>query len=212
VLFAKWSWEGLADGSITATFRRWKRPQAVAGRTYRTPAGRIDVTEVEVVEPAAITDGDARASGYASADALRDGLRGDEALPIYRIRFRRAEDPDPRAVLQQDDAFDDAGRAELDRRLDRLDRASRHGPWTRTFLQLIADHPEVRAADLHELAGREELQDFKLDVRKLKALGLTVSFPRGYRLSPRGAAYLAGATRRAPSSAASTSRPARPTR
>ena len=38
VLFAKWSWEGIDDGSITVTFRRWKRQQALPGRTYRTPA------------------------------------------------------------------------------------------------------------------------------------------------------------------------------
>jgi hypothetical protein len=192
VLFAKWSWEGLADGSITTTFRRWKRPQAVAGRTYRTPGGRIDVTAVDVVDAGTITDADARASGYPSADALRADLRGDEAAPVYRIRFHLAQDPDPRALLQQDDDLDVEARAELDRRLDRLDRASRHGPWTRSFLQLIADHPEVRAGDLFQLAGRDELQDFKLDVRKLKALGLTISFPKGYRLSPRGEAYLAG--------------------
>jgi hypothetical protein len=212
VLFAKWSWEGLADGSITVTFRRWVRPQALPGRTYRTPVGRIDVTAVDVVEPEAITDLDARASGYPSAEALRADLRGDAARPIYRVRFHAAEDPDPRAVLQQDDDLDDAARADLDRRLDRLDGASRHGPWTRSFLQLIADHPEVRAGDLYGLVGREELQDFKLDVRKLKALGLTISVPRGYRLSPRGEAYLAGATSRARARASDGPRPARPTR
>jgi hypothetical protein len=37
--------------------------------------------------------------------------------------------------------------------------------------------------------GRERLA-FKTDVRKLKALGLTESLPVGYRLSPRGEAWL----------------------
>jgi hypothetical protein len=191
VLFAKWSWEGIADGTITVTFRRWKRQQALPGRTYRTPAGRIDVSAVDVVAEAEITDRDATASGYPSAEALRADLRGDQGQPIYRIRFRIAADPDPRALLQQDDELDAAARAELDRRLDRLDAASRHGAWTRRFLQLIADHPEVRAGDLYGLVGRDELQDFKLDVRKLKALGLTESLSIGYRLSPRGRAWLA---------------------
>ena len=36
---------------------------------------------------------------------------------------------------------------------------------------------------------------FKLNVRKLKALGLTESLEVGYRLSPRGAAFLAAADR-----------------
>jgi len=33
-------------------------------------------------------------------------------------------------------------------------------------------------------------QPFKTDVRKLKNLGLTISLPVGYRLSPRGEAYV----------------------
>ena len=37
--------------------------------------------------------------------------------------------------------------------------------------------------------GRET-QPFKTDVRKLKNLGLTLSFNPGYTLSPRGEAYL----------------------
>jgi hypothetical protein len=49
----------------------------------------------------------------------------------------------------------------------------------------------VRAGDLAEAFGRERLK-FKTDVRKLKALGLTESLEVGYRLSPRGRAFLDG--------------------
>ena len=52
----------------------------------------------------------------------------------------------------------------------------------------------MRAADLAASFGRET-QPFKLDVRKLKALGLTLSLEVGYRLSPRGEAYLRQTTR-----------------
>ena len=82
-------------------------------------------------------------------------------------------------------------RAELTKRLDRLDRASRTGPWTATVLDLIAGNPGTRAPDLAAGLGRETLP-FKRDVRKLKELGLTESLPVGYRLSPRGEAYLRG--------------------
>ena len=75
------------------------------------------------------------------------------------------------------------------RRLDRLDRASRHGPWTAPVLRAIADGPGVRAADLAAGFGRDR-DPFKLDVRKLKELGLTESLRPGYRLSPRGRAVL----------------------
>jgi len=53
----------------------------------------------------------------------------------------------------------------------------------------IAAAPGTRAADLAAGFGRERLS-FKADVRKLKALGLTESLEVGYRLSPRGRAYL----------------------
>ena len=55
--------------------------------------------------------------------------------------------------------------------------------------------PATRAADLAAAVGRETLP-FKLDVRKLKALGLTRSFAVGYEVSPRGLAYLERSTRR----------------
>jgi biotin operon repressor len=48
----------------------------------------------------------------------------------------------------------------------------------------------VRAGDLAEELDLDR-ESFKLDVRKLKNLGLTISLRVGYQLSPRGAAYLA---------------------
>jgi hypothetical protein len=56
-------------------------------------------------------------------------------------------------------------------------------------LEVIERHPAVRAGDLADELGRERLP-FKTDVRKLKNLGLTLSLDVGYRLSPRGEAYL----------------------
>jgi len=79
---------------------------------------------------------------------------------------------------------------EIRARLARLDRASAHGAWTVDVLRVIAARPATRAADLAAGFGRET-QPFKLDVRKLKNLGLTISLEVGYRLSPRGEAYLA---------------------
>ena len=182
----------IADGSLTLTFRRWRRSQVVAGHRYRTAAGRLEVDAVDVVDPATITDAEARRAGQPSAAALVAQLRGDPDLPVYRIAFHLVAEPDPRAVLAADAVLTPADGAELDRRLQRLDRASGHGPWTAAVLQLIAARPAVRAGDLAASFGRET-QEFKLDVRKLKALGLTESLTVGYRLSPRGRAYLARA-------------------
>ena len=103
---------------------------------------------------------------------------------MYRIRFHRVDEPDPRSVLAASDDLSPDDRTEIQRRLDRLDRASTTGPWTRAVLETIAARPATRAADLAESFGRETLP-FKTDVRKLKNLGLTESLEVGYRLSPR---------------------------
>ena len=78
----------------------------------------------------------------------------------------------------------------LTAKLDRLDRSATDGAWTRQTMRLIADRPHVRAPDLAASVGRETAP-FKNDVRKLKALGLTISHSPGYELSPRGHALLA---------------------
>ena len=116
-------------------------------------------------------------------------LRGDPALPVTRVQFHVVDEPDPRAVLAASDALTDDDVAAIDTRLDRLDRASRHGAWTRAVLGTIAARPATRAPDLAASFGRDTAE-FKIDVRKLKNLGLTISLERGYRLSARGQAYL----------------------
>jgi hypothetical protein len=187
MLFEKRHWAGLADGTITLAFRRWKRPAARAGARHVTVAGVIEIDSVTVVDPAAITAEEAAAAGFPDLARLRARLARHEG-EVYRVAFHLAG-PDPRAELRQTAELDAVTLAGLAERLDRMDARSAGGPWTRATLALIAEHPEVRAGDLAAMAGRER-DDFKVDVRKLKALGLTESLPVGYRLSPRGRAFL----------------------
>jgi hypothetical protein len=193
LLFEQRFWPRIADGSVTVTFRRWKRRQVVAGHRYRTPVGFIEVDSVDVVDPSSISDADARRSGYESGQVLRSELRGTADLPTYRVEFHFVPGYDPRAELAASSDLSPEDRAAIDRRLDRMDAAARHGPWTRQVLALIDERPATRAGDLAESLGRERLS-FKADVRKLKNLGLTESLDVGYRLSPRGRAYLSGAS------------------
>ncbi len=190
MLLQKRFWAGIQSGEVTLTCRRWKRPKVVAGRVYRTAAGRLEVVAVDVVDPLSISDEDARRSGHESADALRADLPGEKASPTYRIGFRHLDEPDPRDELANQADLTDEDIESLTVRLDRLDRASRLGPWTRQVLALIADHPHRRAPDLAELIERET-RSFKTDVRKLEDLGLTLSRNPGYSLSPRGRAFMA---------------------
>jgi hypothetical protein len=192
VLFERRLREGIADGTITLAFRRWRRPQVVAGRDYRTGAGAMArVGAVDVVDPADIGDPDARRAGFASADEVRAQLRGDPHLPVYRIELRPSDAPDRRNDLSMAAALSAEERARLSERLRRMDERSPHGAWTAEFLRAIEQRPGVRAADLAARAGWGTAE-FKANVRKLKELGLTQSLEVGYRLSPRGAAFLSG--------------------
>jgi hypothetical protein len=189
MLFEQRLWAGLAGGTVTVTFRRWKRPRARVGGSHRTPAGVLAVDAVAEVDPAAITEDDARAAGFGSLAELLRQLDRHGQGPVYRVDFHHAG-ADPREALRRRHALSSEELAGLRARLDRLDRAARDGPWTQLTLRLIGDRPGVRAADLAAAAGRERLP-FKADVRKLKELGLTESLEVGYRLSPRGQALLA---------------------
>lgn len=192
--FTKPFWPGIAAGSTTLAFRAWKAPTVVAGRPYRTGGGRVEVLSVDVIDPGTITEAEAALAGHESAEEIRAHLASVEpgrqaCTHVYRVEFKLLTEDDPRETLANNDQLSDADVSDLDERLARLDRVAKAGPWTRRTLQLIADRPATRAPDLAASVGRET-KPFKLDVRKLKNLGLTISLNPGYRLSPRGLAYL----------------------
>lgn len=176
-------WEGLRDGAITLTVRRWTRPQAKVGGHYRTGGGLLEVTAIEQVPAAAISNDDAVRCGSTDRAALfaAIGVESDDDL-VYRLELHRLGDV-PVDPLPLDTDLSDDDVAHLDRRFERM------GAWADETLGLIEQHPARRAGDLADMVGRERLA-FKADVRKLKALGLTQSLEVGYRLSPRGEAYL----------------------
>jgi hypothetical protein len=178
--------EGIRSGAVTLAFRRWRRPTVRAGGTLLTGAGQLCIASVTVIDPRQITDDEARQAGYTSRTALLAELSlgaGD----VYRVELGELR-PDPRIALRNAPAATDADHERLRDRLRRLDvRAER--PWTVRTLQIIRQHPGVRAGTLCGLSGQEK-EPFKINVRKLKNLGLTESLEVGYRLSPRGEALL----------------------
>jgi len=181
--------DGIHSGAIVLAFRRWKRSQVVAGHQYRTGIDMVEVESVDVVEPSSVDALQAREAGYESVAELLADLRGDPALPVYRIRLRRMDEPDPRDELARSASLTGADVTAIKARLARMDRASSRGPWTGAVLALIGDRPAVVSTVLAESMDWER-QDFKLHVRRLKELGLTLSLDVGYRLSPRGESYL----------------------
>src|SRR4030095_3616011 len=77
---------GLADGTITLTFRRWKRPQAKVGGRSRVPRTDIvlAVDAVDVVRVADITDDEARRAGAADRAAVVKRL-GKDVTPDTEV-------------------------------------------------------------------------------------------------------------------------------
>lgn len=185
--------QGVRDGTITLAFRRWFKQDVRPGFQFRSAAGVIRVDAVDVVDLDEITDAEAVMAGQKDAATVRKLLTAGQSRPAYRVRLAWVGE-DPRIALRSDDALSDDDVALLDKRLERLDRASSHGAWTMRTLELIRRRPQVRAPDLAAEVGRDR-DPFKIDVRKLKNLGLTISHPVGYELSPRGIAYLARTAR-----------------
>jgi len=181
--------DGIHSGAVVLAFRRWKRSQVVPGHRYRTGIDMVEVESVDVVDPSSVDAAQVRQAGYASIDELLADLRGDPALPVYRIRLQRIDGADPRDELARTTRLTEADVAAIKARLARMDRSSSRGPWTSTVLALVADRPGIVSTELAEAIGWER-QDFKLHVRRLKELGLTLSLDVGYRLSPRGESYL----------------------
>lgn len=183
--------EGIVRGDVTLAFRRWKRPTVKAGGTLNTALGQLAIEAVDEVTERAIRETDAKRAGFASRAALLASLRGgrggsDRALYRVRLSFGGA---DPRVALRANTTLTADDLAGLRARLERYDAASQHGPWTVAALRAIETRPATLSTHLAETLGFERFW-FKTNVRKLKALGLTESLDIGYRLSPRGRAFL----------------------
>ena len=187
MLLRKQTLDGIASGEVDLAFRRWTRPTVRAGGTLRTQIGLVRIVSVDEVSLDDIGEEEASRAGV-SLDELRSFLSAKTEGVIYRVALDGVV-PDPRVTLREDADLSDEDLAGVTARLDRLDRASPRGPWTRELLELLGENPHVRAQDLADGLGMEKAV-FKNDVRKLKELGLTISHSPGYELSPRGKAVL----------------------
>ena len=176
MLFKLSQLRAIAAGEIDLQFRRWDRPRARAGGRQTTAVGVIRIDDVRKVKR--VTRDEARRAGFGTPEEVVRALRPDGDL--YRIALH-LEGPDPRVALRETIPTEEE-LAALRAKVERL-------PWAMAYLRAIAEHPEVRAPDLAASFG-VETRVFKPRVRRLKELGLTISLSPGYRLSPRGEAFL----------------------
>lgn len=136
--------DGIADGTITVVLRAWDVPRAKAGGTQRTQAGTIHIDDVvEYPCDYRVSTRQAHAAGYPDAATAQAALDRRPARHVYVISVSYLA-PDERPDLAADDTLTAADVAAIDERLDRWDAASDRGPWTRSYLELIAANEAAR--------------------------------------------------------------------
>jgi hypothetical protein len=187
MLFTAATLRGLADGRVNCTYRRWEVVRPKVGSRFTTAAGVVEVTSITPADEDQLTEQDAADAGFDSVAALVKWTSAKGGGDLYRIGIVLAG-PDPRVELRRSDKLTPADVSALRAKLERMDRAAAR-PWTHSTLQQIQRLPGVVSTELAGEAGQDRAT-YKLRVRRLKALGLTESLERGYRLSPRGLAYL----------------------
>jgi hypothetical protein len=188
MLFTATTLRGLAEGRVSCTYRRWEVVRPKVGSRFTTYVGVVEVTSITAVDDQKLTERDAVEAGFDSVADLIKWCSAKGSGDLYRVGIILAG-PDPRVALRSADKLEPAEVSALNAKLDRMDRAAGQ-PWTRSTLRQIQRLPAVVSTELAAEAGQER-RAYKIRVRRLKALGLTESLERGYRLSPRGQAYLA---------------------
>ena len=188
MLFKQKHLEGIKSGKISLAFRKWKKLTVSEGSLIQTSAGIIKIVSVEEIALQNISDGEAEKAGFKSASALVQLLEEQKEGAIYRIGVV-FDSENPQTESREEFQFEEGELENLKKELEILDKYSKVGKWTAKTLQVIRENPKMKAADL-AVKAKKEKEWLKLNVRKLKSLGLTISHEPGYTLSPRGEAYL----------------------
>ena len=184
--------EAIRRGELTCTLRIWKTPRVRVGASYSLGSGSIIVERIHEIGFDDITPAIARRTGFSSVIDLLKTAKHGAGERVFLIDFRYSAAPKRQAPAAT--RASETERTALLEKLQAMDRRALR-PWTRDTLRSIATHPGVRAADLAAGLGRPR-DEFKTDVRKLKALGLTESLDTGYRLSVRGEQVVAAVKKR----------------
>lgn len=177
----------IENGKVRLVFRKWTRPTVKQGGTLLTPVGRLKITSLAVVEYVKITDSEIAQAGYENRTELEKELGLKQVGNIYKIEFTL--EADPRIELREKETLSDSDFEELVKKLERLDSSGAIKNWTFKILEAVASEPEQRAIDYAKALGYKK-EWFKLNIRKLKNLGLTISLANGYKISPRGKEFL----------------------
>jgi hypothetical protein len=181
MLFKEIHLRGIRDGTIHLAFRRWKKPSILVGTLLHTSIGLVEIQHIEIVDEGDITTEDVKKAGYDNKSQLMQSFRNTVGGNIYRIAVRY-HSPDPRIELGEKIDLTDQEYDKILMKLSRLDANSKFGKWTNAVLNVIRNNPKKRAIELANMTGFPK-EWLKINIRKLKNLGLTISFDEGYGLS-----------------------------
>ena len=175
-------------GKIETAFRRWTRPTVKEMGTLMTAVGQLRITAVRKINYQDITESEIIEAGYANREELDNELSLKSSGEIYRIKFK-LEGEDPRIELRERTNMSDVDVADLLKKLQALEVRSKIKGWPMKILEAVNDAPGLYAIQYANKLGYEKMW-FKLHIRKLKNLGLTISLENGYKISPRGKVFL----------------------
>ena len=187
MLFKQTHLQGIKSGNIRLAFRKWEKSSVKKGTLLKTSIGLVEIVDMAEITEDRLTDKDARDAGFESKKELMQSLRPGNIGTVYKISVRY-HSADPRIEFRQQ-VLTPGRYEELKARLDRLDKYSRQGNWTKQILLAIKKNPHRRAIEISGLTGFEK-EWLKQNIRKLKNLGLTISHEIGYELSPLGNALV----------------------
>lgn len=188
MLFKQEHLQGIQSGTVTKAFRKWAKPVVKNGSQIKTSIGVVEVIAIVKCKLSEIREIDAVQAGYQNLKSLSDLLNKIPLGDIFCITVRY-KSADPRLELREQTTLSDEELELLKNKVARLDQFSKQGSWTILILNAIRNHPKLKAADLAKKTGKEK-DWLKLNIRKLKNLGLTISYEPGYTLSPLGMYFL----------------------
>lgn len=87
MMFAKALRERVRSGEITTSVRIWLTPRVRLGGRYRLLDGHIEVTRLQEIDLADVSEAMAREGGFASLAALMDTARHGRGERVFRVDF-----------------------------------------------------------------------------------------------------------------------------
>ena len=173
----------IKSGEVTAALRKWKKPTVKKDGTLITSIGQLHIDDLKTIKLDDITDGILTRCGINDFRVWKKKFYDKRDGDLYLVEFSIIG-PDPRIELRENINWSLEELIKVKKKLNTWD-INYGSPWTLRVMQYILDHPQKRAADMAVDLGIEK-SILKPNIRKLKALGLTISYSVGYDLSPRG--------------------------